>query len=123
MNHAIYREEILEHYHSPLHYGALSHPTWKNKLTNPLCGDDIEIAVNIKNDMIEDIAFRGVGCAIAIASTSMLTDYLLHKPLSILQQMTEEDMLDFLQLPISETRKKCALLGFATIKELSIHKD
>lgn len=113
----VYREEILEHYRHPSHFGKLQTYTVKSHQTNPFCGDDIEIFLQTEKGKVTDISFQGVGCAICIASTSILTEYVLGKQLTELTKMKEGDMLALLQMDISQSRKKCALLGFATCKD------
>ena len=71
-----YRENILDHYKSPRNYGELEHPDAHAEGMNPLCGDETAIAVKfgLDGETIEDIRFLGRGCAISVASTSMLTE-------------------------------------------------
>ena len=70
----IYKENILDHYKNPHNFGSLENPTFSNKENNPLCGDQIEIFVNTKDNEIKEIKFQGNGCAISMASASMLTE-------------------------------------------------
>ena len=117
MDNSLYREEILEHYKTPQNFGVIASCDSHAHQTNPFCGDDIEIFVNFNKDVIQDISFRGQGCAISIASASILTEFAKGKTKKELTNMTEEDMLDLLGIEVSETRKKCALLALATLKD------
>ena len=78
----IYKEVILDHYKSPRNFGTFETSTNKANVANPLCGDSITIELRIEGDSIEDIRFNGEGCAIAIASASLLTEYAKNKKLS-----------------------------------------
>ncbi|HEY4684706.1 MAG TPA: SUF system NifU family Fe-S cluster assembly protein [Dehalococcoidia bacterium] len=69
----LYRELILDHYRHPRNKGSLDHATSRSEGYNPLCGDEIEIEVEMDDGVIEDVAFRGRGCSISQASGSMLT--------------------------------------------------
>jgi nitrogen fixation NifU-like protein len=71
----LYRELILDHYRHPRNKGELAQPTARVEGYNPLCGDEIEVDLLIDADgVIEDVAFKGRGCSISQASSSMMTD-------------------------------------------------
>lgn len=69
----LYQEVILEHSKSPRNYRAITAPTAKAEGFNPLCGDRFTVYLSMKEDVIEDIAFQGSGCAISRASASIMT--------------------------------------------------
>src|SRR5690606_26454032 len=69
----LYQELVLEHKRSPRNFGPMQSPTHGARGTNPQCGDDVKVQLHIDGDRIEDIRFTGSGCAICIASTSMMT--------------------------------------------------
>ena len=69
----LYQELVLEHKRSPRNFGTMESPTHEARGTNPQCGDDVKVQLRIDGDRIEDIRFTGRGCAICIASTSMMT--------------------------------------------------
>lgn len=70
---ALYQEVILDHNRKPRNYGALENATHRAEGHNPLCGDHLQIALAVKGDSIEAIAFEGESCAICKASASMMT--------------------------------------------------
>jgi len=75
---ALYQEVILDHNKKPRNYGTLEHATHHAVGHNPLCGDHIGVALNLKLDpecveCIDGIAFQGESCAICKASASMMT--------------------------------------------------
>ncbi len=72
----LYQEVIVDHSRHPRHFGTLKHPTHHAEGYNPLCGDRLSLYLNIKDDVIESIAFQGAGCAISTASASLLTEFL-----------------------------------------------
>lgn len=112
----LYREEILEHYKNPLNFGRLKNFDISSKLSNPFCGDEIEIFIKFEKEKISEIGFSGNGCAISVAATSMLTKYVKGKIKKQLTKFMEKDMLNLLNIQVSNTRKKCALLGWAALK-------
>ncbi len=114
---SLYREEILENYKSPKNFGKLLRFDVSSKQVNPFCGDKIEMFIKFDKDKVRGIKFKGIGCAISIASTSMLTEYIKGKKRKQLTKFSETDMLSLLGIGVSETRKKCALLGLAVLKD------
>ena len=117
MQDSIYREEILEHFKDPQNFGKLKRFDTSSKQLNPFCGDEIEMYIKFEKERIKDISFSGRGCAISIASASILTDFAKGKLVAALTKFSDNDMLDILQIDVSETRKKCALLGLAVLRD------
>ena len=71
----LYRELILDHARSPRHFGKLNGATHSAEGINPLCGDKLKVYFDIDADQqIQDARFEGSGCAISVASASLLTD-------------------------------------------------
>lgn len=71
----LYRELILDHAKRPRHFGKLDAPTHFAEGINPLCGDKLKVYFAVDdNDRINDARFEGSGCAISVASASLLTD-------------------------------------------------
>ena len=73
----LYQEIILDHSRHPRHFGALASANHMAEGHNPLCGDRVKVYLKVDaNDRIEDVAFEGRGCAISVASASLMTDLL-----------------------------------------------
>ncbi len=71
----LYRELILDHARRPRHFGKLENVSHEAEGINPLCGDKLKLYFRVGGgDVIEDAKFEGSGCAISVASASMLTD-------------------------------------------------
>lgn len=71
----LYRELILDHARAPRHFGALATATHTSKGINPLCGDSLELFVEVDDDgRLTAVRFDGSGCAISVASASLLTE-------------------------------------------------
>jgi nitrogen fixation NifU-like protein len=75
----IYSEILLDHYRLPRNKGRLEHPTVTVEGENPLCGDEITLDLEFDGERLKDITFSGKGCAISMASASMLTEILKGK--------------------------------------------
>lgn len=70
----IYRETILDHNQVPRNKGKLERPTATVGLLNPTCGDQIRLDLEVANGKVTDVRFDGQGCAISMASASMMTE-------------------------------------------------
>ena len=73
----LYQEMVVEHKRAPRHFGTLAAPTHEARGSNPQCGDDVRVQLRLDDGQIADIAFDGQGCAICIASSSMMTEAVL----------------------------------------------
>jgi nitrogen fixation NifU-like protein len=120
----LYRDEILEHYREPHNFGTLDAPTASYEGHNPLCGDRITMMLIVDDEgTVSDVAFSGRGCAISQASASMLTDEIKGRPVSQVEAMTNQDILDLLGIEISPARLKCALLSLDTLQHALGERD
>lgn len=117
MDSYLYKEEVIEHYKDPQNFGKLGEYDATSKQLNPFCGDEIELFVKFSEDSVSSIGFLGHGCAVSVAATSMLTEHALKKSKKELTKFSQEDMLTLLGVEVSETRKKCALLGWAVLQD------
>ncbi len=70
----LYREVILDHNRNPRNFGELADATRVVSGVNPLCGDKMTLYVKLAGGTIEDVRFRGTGCAISVASSSLMTE-------------------------------------------------
>ena len=112
----LYRDEILDHYKHPRHFGHLDEPSLTFHDSNPFCGDEITLELKIADGIVADVAFTGHGCAISRASASMMSDEIIGKPLEVLRGWNKEDILDLLGIDIGPVRMKCALLPLKALK-------
>ncbi len=117
MAYDMYQEVILQHYRSPKNFGPLSPADRTGEESNPLCGDHITLRLKLDpgREKIEEVRFEGDGCAISMASTSMLTERLTGLPLRDAEAITRDTVLQSLGIPLSPVRVKCALTGFVAL--------
>ena len=113
----MYQENILDHYKSPHNFGKMENATVNHHEKNPLCGDELDMFLVIdENKKIVDVKVYPTGCAISVASASMLSDEIKGKNIDEVKNMTKEQILEMLGIPISPVRLKCALLSLDTLK-------
>jgi nitrogen fixation NifU-like protein len=105
-----YREYILDHYRNPRNYGRLEHPDVHAEDSNPLCGDQLALDLQVKDGQVTAVRFQGRGCAISQASASMLSEMIEGKTTQEVLRLSKDDVLDALGIPISPARTKCAYL-------------
>ena len=109
----MYRQQILDHYRNPRHYGELEDPTFTHVGENTSCGDEIEVFVELADDgeTIEAVSFKGNGCAISQAAASLLSGELEGLTLDELYDLDRDDVLDLLGVEVTPMRIKCAVLA------------
>jgi nitrogen fixation NifU-like protein len=86
----LYQEIILDHGKNPKNKGKCLGFNHEAEAHNPLCGDKVHIYLNLdKENMVKDISFEGEGCAISLASASILTETLKNKDLNLTKNISE----------------------------------
>ncbi len=86
----LYQEIIIDHNRQPRNFYEMEDATQKIDGFNPLCGDRITIYLKVENGIVEKASFKGTGCAISIASASMMTDSLLGKTIQQVEAVFEK---------------------------------
>ena len=111
----LYQEELLDLYHHPHNFGEMVDPTCTVVETNASCGDTLKLDLKVeRHDSIPtvvDARFTGVGCAVSIASTSLLTDFIKNKTIAELKSIDYDFMQKLLGTTISPGRIKCLTLS------------
>lgn len=109
----MYQEIILQHYKAPKNFGRLDAPDLSGEESNPNCGDHLtfELKLDADRKAVEAVRFHGEGCAISMASASMLTQKIAGKSLEEVRAISRDDVLKMVGIPLSPVRIKCALTG------------
>lgn len=116
---SIYQDIILDHYRNPRNAGTLKDATNHIKVSNPLCGDMIEMHIQEKDGTIDNIMFSGQGCAISQATASMVTEYAKGKSKEEIKKLDKDFILELLGIQLSPNRLKCALLSLEALQKLT----
>ena len=111
----MYSQNIIEHYNEPSNFGRLKNHTHFARELNTLCGDEIEMFLNVENNVVKDIGFIGNGCAISQASCSMLTEDIKGKNLDEIRKLAKDDIINMLGIDISPVRLRCALISLSAV--------
>jgi nitrogen fixation NifU-like protein len=112
----IYKETILDHYRHPRNYGDLPGANAQARDANNLCGDVIEMQVRVSANTIDDVRFRGEGCAISMATASMLTEFSRNKTVTEVKKLGKDDLIKLLGADPGPARIECALLALGVLK-------
>ena len=129
----LYKQVVLEHYRRPRNFGDLPDATHAEGGHNPSCGDQLELMLKMRGDTIEDAKFTAKGCAISVASASLMTGLIRGKTvpeaLALAEQFSQMMQTGEAAPELGEsaalqgvhtlhTRVKCATLGWQTLKVL-----
>jgi nitrogen fixation protein NifU and related proteins len=113
---ALYSEQIRDHYANPRNAGSVAGPSAKAIVRSPVDSDTVLITLRIENGLIADAKFKCMGCAVAIACSSMATEMVLGKPVDEAYGITEQAVADALG-GIPEYKMQCSNLAPAAIRQ------
>ncbi len=125
----LYQELVLEHKRAPRHFGHLQAPTHQARGTNPQCGDDLQVELRVEDGQLRDIAFSGQGCAICVASASMMSEAVIGRDVATAKELQQRfravltgeaeaeeahlgKLISLAGVSRYPARIKCALLGW-----------
>lgn len=137
---SLYQEIILDHYRHPHHKGLRDPYDVEVHHVNPTCGDEVTLRVAVQDGVVRDVSYDGQGCSISQASTSVMTDLVIGRPvqealerheafLTLMQSRGTlepdswegadvlEDGIAFAGVSKYPARVKCALLGWMAFKD------
>ncbi len=113
----IYHEMIIDYSRNPLNFGQIDSPDVTHHDSNPLCGDSLDMDLKFADGKLSDIKFRGQGCAICMACTSVLTELAKGKSIDDIRAIQKGELLSELGLEhLQAVRIKCALLSLKILK-------
>jgi nitrogen fixation NifU-like protein len=112
----LYRDYILDHYKRPRNFGELQPHDLEGEEHNPLCGDELGVQIRVEDGRIADLRFHGHGCAISQAAASIASEELKGMELAEVEKLGADWMIDLLGIPVSATRRKCALLNLKVVR-------
>lgn len=118
----MYQANIMDHYKHPRNFGEISGSSANARVTNPLCGDELEyFLVFDDQDRVREVKFTGRGCTITIASASMLSEKLKGMSRADIAALTNDQAVALLGVPINPARLKCATLALEAVQQATGH--
>jgi nitrogen fixation protein NifU and related proteins len=111
----LYSEQVRAHYANPRNAGSVTEPSGKAIVKSTLDSDTVLITLRIEHGVIQDVKFKCMGCAVAIACSSMATEMVLGKPVDEAYRITEEAVAKALG-GIPEYKMRCSNLAPAAIR-------
>ena len=129
----LYQEVILDHSKNPQNFGILDKYTFTAECNNPMCGDQLTVYVDVNDDIISNVSYRARGCAISVASASIMSKTIKGKTLEEVyllfdkfhrlcmgEDIEEDEDTEILQVlsGVSKfpTRVKCATTSWHAVK-------
>jgi nitrogen fixation NifU-like protein len=111
----LYSEQVRDHYANPRNVGTVADPSGQAIVRSPLDSDTVLITLRIENDIVEEAKFKCMGCAVAIACSSMATEMVLGKSVEEAASISEQEVADALG-GIPEYKMRCSNLAPEAIR-------
>jgi nitrogen fixation NifU-like protein len=114
----IYRQHILDRYHTPQFRGALNDASLEASEANPLCGDKVSMQLKLENDKIVTVAWCGEGCAVSLAAADILSEAVVGMTIEQAKSVTSDKMIALLGVDFGPARWKCATLALMALHKI-----
>ena len=111
-----YTPELIEHFKNPHNQGAIADADAVGEVGNMKCGDIMKLYLKVDDGKIADVKFETLGCAAAIATSSVLTDLALGKTLEEAKNISKQDIVDVLG-GIPPQKFHCSILAEEALKK------
>lgn len=125
----LYQDVVMDHKRAPRNFGTLPAPTHQARGHNPQCGDDLSVELQLEQGRVRDIRFQGQGCAICMASASMMSEAVKGQEIELARQLQQRfravltgqlepeaaqlgKLISLAGVRLYPSRIKCALLGW-----------
>lgn len=113
----IYSKKVMEHFRNPRNFGEIKNPDGIGKVGNRRCGDVMHLYIKIgKGDVIKEIRFKTLGCAAAIATSSIITDIVKGKTIKEALKVGNKDIVESLE-GLPPIKIHCSLLAIDALSE------
>ncbi|MEW5758925.1 MAG: Fe-S cluster assembly scaffold protein NifU [Candidatus Omnitrophota bacterium] len=105
-----YSDKVMEHFTNPRNVGELDKPDCQGKAGNPVCGDVLQLQLKIENNIVVDAKFKTLGCAAAIATSSMVTEMVKGKTIEEAIKITNQAVTEALG-GLPAVKRHCSVLA------------